>query len=97
MRKLRAWVVRLGSLFNKQRNDWELDEEIESHVHIIRMALGASRRGVLGLMFMQGMRSALVGIFFGVAGSLALKKVMVAHLFGVSPTDPAPLWLSPPC
>jgi putative ABC transport system permease protein len=34
MRKLRELVLRLGGLFNKQRKDGELDEEIESHVQL---------------------------------------------------------------
>jgi putative ABC transport system permease protein len=34
MRKLRALVQRFGGLFNRQRKDRELDEEIESHLHM---------------------------------------------------------------
>jgi putative ABC transport system permease protein len=34
MRKLRAWILRLGGLFNKQRKDRELADEIESHVQL---------------------------------------------------------------
>ncbi len=34
MRKLRGWVARLGCLFNKQRKDHELDDEIESHLQM---------------------------------------------------------------
>ena len=34
MRRLRELMLRLGGLFNKQRKDWELDEEIESHVQM---------------------------------------------------------------
>jgi predicted permease len=32
LRRLRAWVVRLGGLFNKERRDRELAEELESHL-----------------------------------------------------------------
>jgi hypothetical protein len=32
MKRLREWILRLGGLFNKQRKDQELDEEIESHL-----------------------------------------------------------------
>src|SRR5260221_5473820 len=32
MRIFREWIVRFGGLFNKQRKDCELDEEIESHL-----------------------------------------------------------------
>src|SRR5437667_7708291 len=34
MRRLREWIVRFGGLFNRQRKDWELDEEIESHLQM---------------------------------------------------------------
>src|SRR6266700_1062387 len=34
MRRLREWVLRLGGLFNQQRKDRELDDEIESHVQM---------------------------------------------------------------
>src|SRR5258708_37443083 len=34
MRRIRQWMVRFGGLFNKQRKDWELDEEIRSHLQL---------------------------------------------------------------
>src|SRR2546428_1713220 len=34
MRKVREWVLRFGGLFNKQRKDRELDDEIESHLQM---------------------------------------------------------------
>src|SRR5207249_3705077 len=34
MKRLREWMVRFGGLFNKQRKDRELDEEIESHLQL---------------------------------------------------------------
>ena len=55
----------------------------------IRMALGAPRRIVLGLVLGQGMKVALVGIGIGLAGSLALTRLIANQLFEVSPTDPA--------
>jgi putative ABC transport system permease protein len=53
----------------------------------VRMALGASRGGVLRLVVWQGMRSVLAGIALGLAASLALTRLMSGFLFGVSPTD----------
>src|SRR3974390_2948050 len=53
----------------------------------VRYALGASRRGVLGLIFRQGAGLAFVGILIGLAGSFGLKKLMAAQLFGISATD----------
>src|SRR5262245_6573539 len=34
MRKLRELILRFGGLFNRQRKDRELDEEIESHLQL---------------------------------------------------------------
>src|SRR5437667_8780707 len=34
MRKLREWILRFGGLFNKQRKDRDLDDEIESHLQL---------------------------------------------------------------
>src|SRR5262245_28311473 len=34
MKRLREWILRIGGLFNKQRKDQELDEEIESHLQL---------------------------------------------------------------
>ncbi|HEY7405467.1 MAG TPA: ABC transporter permease [Candidatus Angelobacter sp.] len=59
----------------------------------IRMALGASRPAVLGMVISQGLRLAAVGLGIGLALGLilafALKRVLANLLFGVSATDPA--------
>jgi len=34
MKRLREWMMRIGGLFNKQRKDRELDDEIESHLQL---------------------------------------------------------------
>ena len=54
----------------------------------IRMALGASRSDVLRMVVRQGMTMTLIGLALGVIGVLALSRVMVGLLYGVSPTDP---------
>ena len=54
----------------------------------IRMALGASQRAVLGMILRQGMTVALTGVAIGVAGALALSRVMRSLLFGVQGSDP---------
>jgi putative ABC transport system permease protein len=53
----------------------------------IRMALGAGRREVLRLFLRQGMVLVLLGLVLGIAGALALTRLMSSLLFGVSTTD----------
>ncbi len=55
----------------------------------VRVALGATPRSVLRLVVGQGMALALVGVVAGVAGALALTRVMASVLYEVKATDPA--------
>jgi len=54
----------------------------------VRMALGAPRRHVLGLMLMMGGRLVLVGLAIGVGASVASTRLLRSQLFGVQPADP---------
>jgi putative ABC transport system permease protein len=54
----------------------------------IRMALGASRRHILHLVLGQSLRILIIGVVLGLAGALALSRVMTGLLFGVGATDP---------
>lgn len=54
----------------------------------VRMALGAPRRHVLGLMLRMGGRLVLIGLAIGVAASLASTRLLRSQLFGVQPADP---------
>jgi predicted permease len=54
----------------------------------IRMALGASAGDVVGMVIRHGVRLAAIGLAFGVAGALAITRLMTAMLYGVRPTDP---------
>jgi predicted lysophospholipase L1 biosynthesis ABC-type transport system permease subunit len=54
----------------------------------IRMALGAGRGRVLGMVVGQGARLAALGVGAGLAGALALSRYLSALLFGVSARDP---------
>jgi putative ABC transport system permease protein len=55
----------------------------------IRMALGASRANVLGLVVRRGVAYAGAGIAAGVLAALFLTRLMEGLLFGVAPRDPA--------
>jgi predicted permease len=54
----------------------------------VRMALGAPRRHVLGLMLTMGGRLVLIGLTVGVAASIASTRLLRSQLFGVQPADP---------
>jgi predicted permease len=54
----------------------------------IRMALGARRGAVLGLVMKQGLRLALIGTALGLVGALVLTRFLSSLLYGVKPTDP---------
>ena len=54
----------------------------------VRMALGARPLDVLKLVVRQGMMLALIGVVVGLAGALALTRVMSSLLFGVTERDP---------
>jgi len=54
----------------------------------IRMALGSQRGGIARLVLAASAKTALLGCVLGVAGSLAVSRLVSAFLFGVSATDP---------
>ena len=54
----------------------------------IRMALGATPRGILLMIVRHGLAVALVGVGIGLAGAFALTRFMSSQLFGVAAVDP---------
>jgi hypothetical protein len=54
----------------------------------VRLALGALPRDVVRLVVGQGVRLALLGIVIGLAGALALTRVIRTLLFDTSPFEP---------
>ncbi len=57
----------------------------------IRMALGATRGHVLGNVLRQGLTLILIGVAVGIAGALAVTRVLSSFLYDVTPTDPLTL------
>jgi putative ABC transport system permease protein len=53
----------------------------------IRMALGARKAHVLGAVLKQGLKLSLIGVAVGLAGTLAMTRVLSSLLFGVTATD----------
>jgi ABC-type antimicrobial peptide transport system permease subunit len=54
----------------------------------VRLALGATRREVLGLVVRQGMTLTLVGLGLGIAGAIGATRLMRGLLYQTQPLDP---------
>jgi putative ABC transport system permease protein len=61
----------------------------QTHEIGIRMALGAPRENVLGMIFRRGMLTAAAGLAAGLAAAYALARLMASLVWGVTATDPA--------
>ncbi len=59
----------------------------QTHDIAIRMALGARRVDVLRMVLGQGLRLVLSGVAVGLAGAVALTRVLSSLLYDVTPTD----------
>jgi predicted permease len=57
----------------------------------IRMAIGASRQDIRTMVLRQGMLPMAIGLAIGLAGSLAVNRVLQSALVQVSPADPVAL------
>ena len=57
----------------------------------VRMAVGADRPAIVRLFLTQGAAVLGAGLLFGIAGAMALGRVLQAQLFGVHSADPAVL------
>jgi predicted permease len=54
----------------------------------VRMALGASRTQVIGMVLGDGMKLVITGLLFGLAGALTLTRILASFLYNVHPIDP---------
>ena len=59
-----------------------------THEFGIRLALGAKRTTILGMILRQGLALAVSGAAVGLVGALIVSHWMAGLLYGVSPTDP---------
>ncbi|MGD8363065.1 MAG: hypothetical protein PVJ04_16685 [Gemmatimonadota bacterium] len=57
----------------------------------IRVALGAQRLNILGMVFRRGVRLIVLGILLGTGGAIALSGSVQSVVYGVAPTDPVTL------
>ena len=55
----------------------------------LRIALGARQANVLGLVLLQGITLAAIGMALGVAGAWGASRYLASMLFGITPTDTA--------
>ena len=61
----------------------------------IRVALGAQRRDLMGLVLGQGVKLVCIGVALGLVGALALTRVLMTLLYEVKPTDPLTFLAAP--
>ncbi len=61
---------------------------LRTHDIGVRLALGAPRRNIFGLVVSRGMRLIVIGVSIGVVASLALTRYLAGQFRGVSATDP---------
>lgn len=61
----------------------------------VRMALGAHRGQVLGMVLKHGLTLTAIGSIAGLGLALALSRLVASLLYGVNPTDPWAFFASP--
>jgi putative ABC transport system permease protein len=59
-----------------------------SHEIGVRVALGATRSAILGLVFREGLPLVMVGLMAGLAGAFSLTRILESMLFGIGSHDP---------
>jgi hypothetical protein len=69
--------------------------EQRAHEISVRVALGAQRRDVVGLVLRQGAMPVLAGLILGLAGGVGVGRTMRGLLFGVTAMDPLTFVIMP--
>jgi ABC-type antimicrobial peptide transport system permease subunit len=60
----------------------------------VRMALGAQRRDVAGLVLRQTMLMVVIGVIIGLSAALATTRLITSLLYGLEPNDPLTITLA---
>jgi predicted permease len=60
----------------------------------IRMALGAQRRDVVGLVLRETMLMVVIGVIIGLGAALAFTRLLTRLLYGLTPNDPLTIALA---
>jgi len=60
----------------------------------VRMALGAQRREVLQMVFVESLSVAALGLALGIPATLALARTLRSMVYGLSPSDPLTILLA---
>ena len=100
MRTLRAWLVRVIGFVRPRHGEQDFADELQSHIELqiadherkcemgIRLALGASPRGLVGLLIRQAVMLAAAEVGGGIGIALALSPLVASQLFGIGAADP---------
>lgn len=54
----------------------------------LRMALGAQRGRIARMVLFKGLSLTVAGVTLGLAGAIALTRLLTGMLYGITPTDP---------
>ena len=87
----RSWVTGLVSLLLAAIGIYGVVAyafQQRTHEIGIRVALGAERRDVIGLVLGHGMKLTVIGMSIGFVASFGATRLLASFLYGVSPTDP---------
>jgi predicted permease len=60
----------------------------------IRMALGAQRRNVIGLVMRETMLLVVIGVIIGLSASMGATRLIASFLYGLTPNDPLTISLA---
>jgi putative ABC transport system permease protein len=63
----------------------------QTHDIGVRMALGAEHADIRWMVLRRGLKLTVVGIILGIAGTVALMRLLSSLLYDVTPTDPMTL------